>query len=199
MLNPPLTINDTQASLVNWTLANSGIICRDYLDMAAIGHCSRRLYFELVQGRERSSRTHHLSYLGQVLEADVLLRLYAIDAAALGPAETVADLHGQFRGTTKGTWQGHLLEIKTSLHDKLPKAGLHLPRLHEWHVQTLLHYTGLSRATVIYVARDTGYLQVVEIRANERIAESARLKAASILEHFEAKQAPACECDYCKF
>lgn len=193
---PP--INRTQAQLVRWTLANSGIICRDYLDMAAIGHCSRRLYFELTQGRERSSRTHHLSYLGQILEADVLLRLYAIDAAALGPAQTVADFHGQFRGTTQGTWQDDLLVIKTGLHDKLPKAGLNLPRLHEWHVQTLLHYTGHRQATVIYVARDTGYLQVVEVRANERIGESARLKAASILEYAAVQRTPECECDYCK-
>ena len=179
------------------TTANSGLEVRSYLGMSRIGACSRKLYREMYQGRSWTTQDHLYCHLGYLFEQSILDRLKAIDPDLLGPSREFKDFADRFKGHSDGSWDGDLLEIKSVVDTKMPTNG-RVPHLHFWQVQTYMKYGGYKKAQIIYVARDTGNLNVVPVRFNEKIAEMACLKAATILEAVDNRQIPECECGWCK-
>jgi len=187
-----------QDQIIRWTMQNSGAESRDYLGMSAIGQCPRRLYTEQVRGKPWNVQGHFYCYLGYLFERDMLARLKSLDPGAIGSPQEFSDFGGRFQGHSDGSWRGDLLEIKSTTTEKLPEGRMRIPKVHYWQVQTYMHYGHFNRAIVIYIARDTGQLRVIEIRRNEQIGELARLKAASILEAVDLGSPPDCECGWCK-
>ncbi len=57
-----------------------------------------------------------------------------------------------------------------------------------------MHYGQYSGATLIYTARDTGELFVLNLRYQNHIAERMVLKATTILEAVYHRLPPHCEC-----
>lgn len=192
--------NDLRKQLLNWTLTHSGAEFRDYLGMSRIAECPRLLYDELLYGRDWSTAAHLLCYQGYLHERDVLARLQAMNGHQLGPGRQFSDFGGRFRGHSDAEWDGDLLEIKSTVSQDLDRIreNKHLSVRHFWQIQTYMHYGRYARALVVYVARDTGYLYVAQIRYLEHIAERARLKASVILEAIDHKEPPDCECGHCK-
>jgi hypothetical protein len=182
--------------LLNYTVAHSGAETRGYLGMSAIGQCPHRLYREMTQGREWTTQSHLYCYVGYLFEQSVIDRLRALASDKLGDSREFSDFSGRFMGHSDGSWDGDLLEIKSITANKFPVDG-HIPHNHYWQAQTYMRYGGYKRAQVVYVARDTGEMKVVEVRFNERTAELARLKAASILEAVDRREPPECECGWC--
>lgn len=115
----------------------------------------------------------------------------------LGPSEEFVDFGGRFKGHSDGSWDGDLLEIKSTIAEKLPLNGM-LPDQYYWQVQAYLHYGNYREAKVIYVARDTGEFRVIYVGRNDRIGEMVRQKAAMILEAVDLGQPPICECGRCR-
>ena len=181
--------------LLNYTISHSGAETRGYLGMSAIGQCPRKLYLDMVQGREWTTQSHLFCYLGYLFEQSVLERLRAMKPDLLGPSREFSDFGGRFMGHSDGSWDGDLLEIKSITASRFP--GGRISNGHYWQVQTYMRYGGYKRANVIYVARDTGEIRVIEVRFNSRIAELARLKAGSILEAVDRREPPECECGWC--
>lgn len=190
-----VSARELEQQLLNWTMANSGAEHRDYLGMSQIGHCPRKLYDQLRQGREWTQQSHLYCYQGYLHERDILARLAALDAGKLGPPQAFSDFGGRFQGHSDGSWAGHLLEIKSTIDWELPNGRV--SQWHYWQVQTYMRYGGFARALMIYVARDTGRLRVLAIPRNEKIGELARLKAGEILEAVDHQQPPDCECGWC--
>jgi hypothetical protein len=183
--------------LLNFTIAHSGAETRGYLGMSAIGQCPARLYREIVQGREWTTQSHLYCYVGYLFEQSVIERLKVMSPALLGPSREFSDFHGRFMGHSDGSFDGDLLEIKSITATKMAEIDGHIPHNHYWQVQTYMRYGGYKRAQVVYVTRDSGEMKVVEVRFNERVAELARLKAASILEAVDRREPPECECGWC--
>lgn len=182
--------------LLNHTITHSGAERRTYLGMSQIGHCQRKLYYIMVQGREWTTQAHLYCHLGYLFEESILARLRAIEPL-LGPSREFSDFGGRFAGHSDGEWDGDLLEIKSTTSNLLIDMNGRIPRNHFWQVQVYMFYGHYKQAQVIYVARDTGQLRVEAIRFHERTAELARLKAASILEAVDLRQPPECECGRC--
>jgi hypothetical protein len=211
---------------LNWALANSGAEHRDYLGMSAIGQCPLRLYKQMVQGREWSTKDHLYCERGYAEEQRALMKLAALDGidisrlplypyaafrarlneliaerqGCLGPNREFVDFGGRFQGHSDGSWDGDLLEIKSVTQPKLEaiRADGRLPGENYYQVQCMMHYGGYSRAMMVYVARDTGEMQMMLARRNERAGEAMRLKAATVLEAVEHKTPPECECRWCE-
>lgn len=182
--------------LLNYTITNSGAEHRAYLGMSAIGDCPRQLYLHYISGRQWTTQGHFYCYLGYLFERDLLCRLAAINSKLLRPAQEFSDFGGRFMGHTDGEWDGDLLEIKTTIAEKLPNGRI--PERHYWQLQTYMHYGDYRQAKIIYIARDTGAFVVRNIVRVHKMGELARLKAASILEAADLRQPPECECGRCK-
>lgn len=209
--------------LLNYTVANSGAEHRSYLGMSAIGHCPLKLYRELVYGRVWNTQQHLYCERGYAAEQRILLKLaglaglettrlpgypFAAFRAALddltrqaggplGPAETFSDMGGRFVGHTDGSWEGDLLEIKSTSGYKLAQLGEKVSPNHYWQAQAYMRYGGYRRTLFVYLAVDTNQVKIVPVRFNERLAEAVRLKAATILEAVERREPPDCECGRC--
>ena len=216
---------DLKYSLLNWTYANSGIERRTYLGMSKIGHCSLRLYKEMIYGREATARDHLYCERGYAEEQRILMKLAAIDGidiaqlplfpyaafrarlneliavrqGCLGPDREFSDFGGRFQGHSDGSWEGDLLEIKSVGADKFDRIrqGSRLPSENYYQVQCYLHYGGYNRALVFYINRDTGDIYTRTIYYQEHIGEMLHLKAATILEHVDYRQPPPCDCGLC--
>ena len=212
--------------LLNYTVANSGAEHRAYLGMSAIGQCRLALYRAMVYGRPWTTQQHLYCERGYAAEQRVLLKLAALDgldittlpvwpypafrtaldaliarretSGLLGPAREYSDMGGRFLGHTDGSWDGDLLEIKSTTGYKLAQINGRIPDQNYWQVQTYLHYGRYRRALVVYLAVDTNQVKVVPVRYNENVAEMACLKAAEVLEAVDHRQPPGCDCGRCE-
>jgi len=205
------------------TMQHSGIEARDYLGMSGIALCPLTLYRQQICGRANELQGHLFCEAGYMEEQRMMCKLAAIDGidlagipafpypafraeldrrakahgGRLGPAEGFSDFGGRLQGHTDGSWDGELLEIKSTIAAKMPK-GFRVMSSHYWQCQIYMYYGGYRRAQVIYIARDTREIKVIGINFNDRVAESARLKAASVLEAVDRREPPDCECGYCE-
>lgn len=187
--------------LMEWTVEHSGVEERNYLGMSQIGRCRRELYEQMVSGREWSEHAHQMCYIEYLFERDILARLEALGDGLLGPGEELVALEGRFQGHTDGTFDGELLEIKSTVDAKVVEMienDGRIPWGHYCQVQTYLHFSEREWATVVYVARDSGAIYVAAQRRHKDVGEQMVDKAKEILAAVDAGEAPACECGRCR-
>ncbi len=213
-----------QTQLVNWTMTHCGVEHREYLGMHSIGRCPLKLYRQLIYGRQWTTEDRLMMEGGYLEEQRILLKLASLDGidvsqlplfpydafrarlngliaqrkGRLGPNEAFSDFGGRFQGHSDGSWDGHLLEIKSVIAARLPVRGGRIPNNHYWQIQAYMYYGQYRRAIVIYVARDTRQMRVLNVPYSEKVAELARIKAGEVLEAVERKQPPECMCGYCE-
>lgn len=192
--------NTLKELLIGWTLDNSGTEKRKYLGMSSIGDCPAKLYRNYVNGGgDAPYRLKMYSYLGYLFEADIKRRLAGINANMLGDGGEFLDFGGAFQGHSDGTWDGDLLEIKSTTQEYVDRTIREGPPLrHIYQVQAYLEYAGLEWANIIYVARDTGDIEVQPVRREPALAAKVKEKAATILDAAEKMQPPKCTCGYCR-
>jgi hypothetical protein len=194
--------NQLSKAILDWTVEHSGYEDRHYLGMSRIADCSRRLYFEMSNGRPAFDLDRHLMcYLGYLFEADVKRRLEALNLYRPGSErELVANFDPRFRGHTDGELvDGSLLEIKSMLQPYIDqiRQSRRLPVRHFQQVQVYLRHGGYNFAHVIYVARDTGQIYTAGVRIHPATGDRLDRKAVAILRAVDANEPPECECGRC--
>lgn len=202
-----MTPADLRRQLCQALEAQSGLEQhRPYLGMSGIGECSRRQYFDYVQGRtDLTDRSHWYCWTGYAHE-EMVRRLFP-DAERSPQLEIISNFDDRFRGHIDDALIGQgIIECKSVSWEKFLRVKQNdQPAFkHEAQVQMYLHYSDWQRAFIIYIARDVpfrewnGYpLWVFEVLPRPILAGKLELKAKRILAAVDAGHAPACDCGYC--
>jgi hypothetical protein len=194
-----VTIKD---SILKWTQDHSGYEIRHYLGMSHISECPRVLYYSVVDGSAQPTlKTHLFCYAGYLHEQDMIGRLISAGLPVQRDArEIVAHYDSRVRGHIDGMIDGELLEIKSVLQDKLARIRdeQRIVRKHYDQVQMYLRHGGFQSAVVVYVARDTGEIEVLRVTQNQGVADHLDSKAKNVLRCVDEKLIPACECRRCE-
>lgn len=183
---------------------------RAYLGMSGIGNCSRKLYFEFVQGKaEASDQAHWYCWTGYLHEAAVLgLIVPEQNKGELRrQVEVVAGFDNRFRGHVDFAFEQQVIEIKSVGWDKFKKireAGR--PQYeHRCQVQMYLRHGGWRQGLVVYIARDVPHNEfdglpfwVFEVEPDETLANTLDAKARMILTAIDRREAPECSCGWCR-
>lgn len=194
---------------------------RGYLGMSGIGNCSRRLYFEFVNGRDEPSDLQYWYCWTGYLHESAILSLFKGQAEnkvktlkfsvstlnfSVSTLDVVAGFDSRFRGHVDCALGDDLVEIKSVTWDKWVMVRRHdepVPN-HLYQVQMYLRHGGWQRAFLVYIARDVVHreangipLYVLEVRPDERLADRLDEKAKAILRAIDAGQPPRCDCGYC--
>lgn len=176
---------------------------RTYLGMSQI-HRSEDQLLAILQGNPwKPRRDHEIRFrLGFVFEDEVMRRLWE---KGMLPAEVwendfnnevVATFDERFRGHIDGyLCDGSLLEIKSTVQDDLVRIinGKGIPPRHFEQVQMYLHHGGFERASVIYIARDSGQTYVKVLRPVKPAIRNLNAKAQRVLKRFDQLQSEARE------
>ena len=186
-----------QSELVNWTVRNSGFEARrPYIGLSHMGECDRLIYDQYVYGFERPKVAGHLqTRWSYEVEQIIIARL--TEMKLFTPMEEISLFDGLVKGHPDGGVCGSLLEIKSvQREDHFPKEG-RIPRRVFWQVQAYLRYTGIRWCDVIYVARDTGILQVYEIKEQPNVGDEIDCRLADLVKAVQTMTRPACSCGRC--
>jgi hypothetical protein len=116
-----------------------------------------------------------------------------------GPGETISLHGGLVQGHTDGVIRPDaLLEIKTVAREEWLPKDFRLPGRVFWQVQAYLHFTERRLAQVVYVARDTGMVQVTGIRVNPSIGREVEEKVGRLVTAVLGWERPGCSCGKCE-
>lgn len=175
---------------------------RDYLGMSGIGRCPRELYDKFLDPKPPTDEHYRGCYLGYLWEDETKAilegaKIYRPDSER----ELVAPFDSRFVGHTDGeTTSGELLEIKSVTARNLDrvKADGRIKREHFYQVQTYMRYGNYRNALVTLVCRDPMEFHFVMVPAVSAVGEQMERKARAILQAIDARERPACECNYCR-
>lgn len=177
---------------------------RDYLGMSGIGDCSRKQYFNYVEGRKADDQLLWYSWTGYLHEGG-LIKLFGRSKREV---EVVADFDERFRGHVDlALTRQDLVEIKSTNWKKFQRiryAGE--PDLrHQYQVQMYMRHGGWERCFVVYIARDVPHKEfeglpifVTEVRPDKNRADRLDAKAKAILAAIDSRTPPKCDCGWCK-
>jgi hypothetical protein len=174
---------------------------RHYLGMSAISQCPRKLYREMLNGRDRPDRSSlTLFHEGYVHERDIVDRLAKI-GFAVGNAqrELVAPWDERLRGHIDGEIDGELLEVKSLNADRFEQLRNGGPfGTHNDQVQLYMRYGGYPSALLIYKNRESGVLWIWRLFYLEARAQVLEDRARMILRAVDRREPPPCECVHCR-
>lgn len=187
---------DLQSQLTNYTIAHAPHEAqRAYIGLSGMGDCDRAIYDRYLHGRRVNVRERMKYSLGYDMERLVVARL--TEMGLYSPGKEICLYGGLVQGHTDGFIGADLLEIKTiQKEEQFPDPG-HLPNKHFWQVQAYLHYTGIQRAHILYVARDTGAYRVIGVARHEAVGCKITEKVERLVRAVRLLQRPACTCGYC--
>jgi len=179
---------------------------RAYLGMSQIGKCPRRLYFDLVEGREEMGpEARRRCHEGLVHQADVIARIEAQGVKVINRGrEVTADFDGRFGrrflGHIDGEIDGDLLEIKSledeSALDWVRKFG---PREREkGQCQMYMRFGGYCRTLIVYKVRSSGSTWVCWLSQDDEEGAALERKAEQVLQAIDEGVPPECECGRCR-
>ena len=173
---------------------------RDYLGMSAISQCPRRLYNNMVNGRQYPSiRTARLFHEGLLHEHDVIMRLLKKGVAVTNLGrELIAPFDGRFRGHIDGELDGDLLEIKSVNDERFAMVMDDGPfDEHCDQVQLYMRYGGYARAMIVYKCRNDGDIWTEEVARDDQRGAILEEKAKGILAMLDRSEPPRCTCGHC--
>jgi hypothetical protein len=187
-----------QQELMNWTVGHSGHVARrNYIDLEGIGDCARAIYDRHMTGTHAAVAEHLKMRASYELERGLIARLQSL--GVYSPGEEIELLGGLVKGLTDGVIDGRdVLVVETvALEPHLPKDG-RLPRRMFLRVQAYLHYLQRGWGQVVYLARETGLIQVYGVKYQEGIGAATEEKVAQLVEAIRTYTQPACVCGRCE-
>lgn len=188
------------------SISGEGNDGRQYLGMSQLGKCPRRIFFDLVKGRqamgpEQLRRCHE----GLVHQADVIARIEVEGVKVINrDRELVGPWNGRFSrqllGHIDGEIDGDLLEIKTlETWENLERIRSEGPRERDRaQCQAYMRYGGYYRALIVYKVRADGSTWVCWLNRSEGTGERLERKAEMVLQAIDDGEPPACECGRCR-
>lgn len=197
--------NEISIALDDWILTSSGLeIRRNYLGMSKIGSCPYILYKDMIGDFKSlpSLKAHARCRTGYLWEEEIKRRL--ADKQIFRPGSErplVAMFDKRFVGHTDGEFtDGNLLEIKTVGFEDFKKiiSTKRLPVSHFWQVQAYMHHGNYQTGNVVYICTDSGEHYVYTVYYHAVTAQKVNARAKLVLDAFDKKAAPPCECGHCK-
>jgi hypothetical protein len=173
---------------------------RHYLGMSAISQCPRKLYQEMLNGRDRPGQSSlNLFHEGYVHEHDIVDRLAKMGCMVGNvQRELVAPWDERLRGHIDGEIEGELLEIKSLNADRFDQLRAGGPFIaHVEQAQLYMRYGGYRSAVFVYKNRETGALWIDRLWYNESLAQKLEDQARMILQAVDRVEPPACMCGHC--
>ncbi|RPI64503.1 MAG: hypothetical protein EHM48_00700 [Planctomycetaceae bacterium] len=187
---------DLQTALVNWTVAHSGHEqARAYIGLSGIADCDQVIYDRYFEGSHAQVGQHLLTRVSYDLEAKLVERLGDIGIYQTG--EEISLFDGVVQGHTDGRIGEAVLEIETiALERWLPQEG-RLPNRIFMQVQAYMHYLKRDFCHVLYLARDTGIVQVNGIRRRPELGDVIEAKVSRLAVAVLEYQRLPCSCGKC--
>lgn len=188
--------SDLQAVLMNWTVKHSlHFDQRGYIGLSEIADCEAVIYDRYFSGKKArvdEQCLHRLSY-----ECEFALRARLSEMGVYTPAQEIHLHGGLFQGHPDGMIGADLLEIKTLPREEWLPRDMRLPSRTWFQVQAYLTYTNTRFCHVLYLARDTGIVQVVGIKYKPEIGTVIMNKVNRLAQAVRAYERPACTCGHC--
>lgn len=183
----------------------AGIQERQYLGMSSIGYCPRRIYNDLVLGRDLNDRAFRYCRRGYVMEAEVKNWLAIKGYYARGSEkEVVAPFDERFRGHTDGEaeigLETLLLEIKSVQPKEIEEiraTGKIKPEKMA-QVQCYMRYGPWDKAMFVFVQADSFDHETLFVRKADDLGARYERKAKGLLKAWDAQDPPDCLCGYCR-
>jgi len=187
---------DLQRQLVKYIVEHSGHDAhRRYIGLSGIGDCEQVIYDRYMSGTPATVNERMKTAISYDLEQALIEKLTAL--RLYRPGEEISRLYGLVQGHTDGWIRNDLLEIKTIEREEwFPESRV--PFRVYMQVQAYLHYLNTQFAQVIYLARDTGAVQVYGIRRDERRGEEIESKLVHLMSAVMTMNRPECTCGRCK-
>jgi hypothetical protein len=187
---------DLQRQLVNYIVEHSGHDAhRRYIGLSGIGDCEQVIYDRYIHGTPATIGERMKSAISYDLERALVEKLTALRLYRIGVV--ISLYNGLVQGHTDGWIKDDLLEIKTVAQEKwFPEHHL-LTRVY-FQVQAYLHYLKINYAQVIFLARDTGAVQVYKERRDDRRGEEIAGKVDRLVVAVNTLKRPECSCERCK-
>jgi hypothetical protein len=187
---------DIQRQLVNYIVEHSGHDAhRRYIGLSRISDCEQVIYDRYIYGTPATIGERMKAAISYDLEHVLIEKLKAIHVYRIG--NEISLYNGLVQGHTDGRIIDDLLEIKTIEKEEwFPQH--HLPVRVFFQVQAYLHYLNTNFAQVIYLARDTGAVQVYSLRRDTRRGEEIARKLDRLVDAVTTMKRPECTCGRCK-
>lgn len=215
----PERMNSTAASIYRLHESRRDERPRSYLGASEIGEsCLRRLWlrFRWCESEQFEGRMLRLFDTGVREEARVLAELRDCGMEIAGEQHEVEALNGHFGGhldaavlglvEAPGTW--HVLDVKTAKASKFAEFKRH-GAVRTWpkytaQLQVYMGLTGMDRAALFVVCKDTDEIEVERFHFDEAEYERLMARAESVV--FAAEPPPRIssdpawyECKFCPF
>lgn len=168
--------------LEQFTIDNSNFDTkRDYISMSHAYLSIDELINQYKNGFEYSKEIALKCYKGYQMEKDLLERLEEIFNLSIEiPGQELIACSGLIKGHPDFNFEDYPGDIKSVLMDEwLPKNGK-LPKKVYWQMQAYMKYSCKEKSVIIYESRQTGLLQEIWIRKNEKIQEEIHNKFMEI-------------------
>lgn len=187
--------HEIQKQLINYIVEHSGKeLHRRYIGLSGIGDCEQVIYDRYLHGAPASISERMKTAISYDLERILIEKLIAMRMYT--KSEPIILYNGMVQGHTDGWVKNDVLEIKTIEKEEWFPQN-HLPVRAFYQVQAYLHYLNVRFAQVIYLARDTGALQVYGIRYDPQRGEEIACKIDRLVNAVTTLQRPECTCGKC--
>jgi hypothetical protein len=187
---------DLQRQLVNYIVEHSGYEPhRRYIGLSGIGDCEQVIYDRYIHGTPATISERMKTAISYDLERVLIEKLGKLHIYQ--PGEEITLYNGLVQGHTDGWIKDDLLEIKTIEKEEWFPQNL-VPFRVFCQVQAYLHFLeGVKFAQVLYLARDTGAVQIKGIRRHLQTGEDIGWKLKRLVEAVKFMQRPECTCGRC--
>lgn len=187
---------DLQRQLVNYIVEHSGHEShRRYIGLSGIADCEQVIYDRYIHGTPATVGERMKSAISYDLERVLIEKLIALRLYKGGELIYLHD--GLVQGHTDGWIKDDLLEIKNVEKEEWFPTQ-HLPFRVFYQVQAYLHFTKVRFAQVLYLARDTGAVQMYGLRRNDRSGAEIEEKLERLVKAVTNMERPECSCGKCQ-
>ena len=187
---------DLQKQLVNYIVEHSGHDAhRRYIGLSGIGDCEALIYDHYMQGTPATVSERMKTAISYDLERALIEKLTAL--RLYSESEEINLYNGIVQGHTDGRIWKDLLEIKTIEREEWFPL-YHLSVRVFFQVQAYLHYLNIDFAQVIYLARDTGAVQIYSVRYHNSQGREIADKVDRLVNAVTTMKRPECTCGRCE-
>ena len=188
---------ELQRMLVNWTVLHSGHVDRrGYIGLSEMADCDLVIYQRYFNGQHFAMDEHLKAKICFEMEAQLVERLRTMNIYS--PGDEICLYDGLVQGHTDGVIGGQdLLEIKTVPRWEHIPTNFRLPSKVYYQVLAYLHFTKRKYAHIVYLARDSGLLQVFGLRYHEETGKKIAEKLERLVDAIRETRRPECSCGHC--